>query len=112
MSDISKKIIEEMTHEYKVGEIAEGVVVKLMDFGAFVRIGTETEGLVHVSEIAPFRVERVETYIKEGDKVPVVVKEVDEKGRINLSIKQANPTQFTKKEETPRPPRPEFKKRY
>ncbi|KKQ09470.1 MAG: Polyribonucleotide nucleotidyltransferase [Candidatus Nomurabacteria bacterium GW2011_GWB1_36_6] len=44
------KIIEEMTHEYKVGDTAEGVVVKLMDFGAFVRIGHDTEGLVHVSD--------------------------------------------------------------
>ena len=46
------------------------------------------------------------TTVKEGDKVPVVVKEIDEKGRINLSIKQANPTFFTQKPETPRPPRP------
>jgi polyribonucleotide nucleotidyltransferase len=88
-----------------------------MDFGAFIKIGPNAEGLVHVSEIAPFRVERVETYLTEGDKVPVVVKEVDEKGRINLSIKAANPDFFTKKEEMPKPagargPRKEFKKRY
>jgi len=108
----AKDIIYGMTREYKPGERFDGEVTRLMDFGAFVKIGPTSEGLVHVSEIAPFRVERVETYLKEGDKVPVVVKEVDEKGRINLSIKQANPTQFTKKEETPRPPRPEFKKRY
>jgi predicted RNA-binding protein with RPS1 domain len=44
--------------------------------------------------------------MKEGDKVPVAVKEVDEKGRLNLSIKAANPEFFTKKEEIPRPPRP------
>jgi len=108
----AKDIIYGMTREYKPGERFDGEVTRLMDFGAFVKIGPNSEGLVHVSEIAPFRVERVETYIKEGDKVPVVVKEVDEKGRINLSIKQANPTQFTKKEEAPRPPKPEFKKRY
>jgi len=108
----AKDIIYGMTREYKPGERFDGEVTRLMDFGAFVKIGPSSEGLVHVSEIAPFRVERVETYLKEGDKVPVVVKEVDEKGRINLSIKQANPTQFTKKEEAPRPPRPEFKKRY
>ena len=108
----AKDIIYGMTREYKPGERFDGEVTRLMDFGAFVKIGPSSEGLVHVSEIAPFRVERVETYLKEGDKVPVVVKEVDEKGRINLSIKQANPTQFTKKEETPRPPKPEFKKRY
>ncbi|MDD5165488.1 MAG: polyribonucleotide nucleotidyltransferase [Candidatus Pacebacteria bacterium] len=108
----AKDIIYGMTREYKPGERFEGEVTRLMDFGAFVKIGPNSEGLVHVSEIAPFRVERVETYIKEGDKVPVVVKEVDEKGRINLSIKQADPNKFTKREETPRPPKPEFKKRY
>lgn len=84
------KIIEEMTHEYKVGDTAEGVVVKIMDFGAFVRIGHDTEGLVHISEIAPFRVEKVSDIIKEGAKVPVKIIKVDEKGRINLSIKEAN----------------------
>ncbi len=84
------KIIEEMTHEYKVGDTAEGVVVKIMEFGAFVKISSETEGLVHISEIAPFRVEKVSDIIKEGDKVPVKIIKVDEKGRINLSIKEAN----------------------
>ncbi|MFA6315474.1 MAG: polyribonucleotide nucleotidyltransferase [Candidatus Paceibacterota bacterium] len=109
----AKEIIYNMTREYLPGEKFEGEVVRLMDFGAFVKIGPNAEGLVHVSEIAPFRVERVETYIKEGDKVPVAVKEVDEKGRLNLSIKAANPTFFTKKEESPRPPaNREFKKRY
>lgn len=107
----AKEIIFNMTREYLPGEKFEGEVTRLMDFGAFVKIGPNAEGLVHVSEIATFRVERVETYLKEGDKVPVTVKEVDDKGRINLSIKQADPNFFTKKEETPRPPR-EFKRRF
>ena len=85
------EMIESMTHEYKKGERFEGVVVKILDFGAFVRIGHNAEGLVHVSEIAPFRVDQVSKYLKEGQTVPVVVKETDEKGRINLSIKQADP---------------------
>ncbi|HYC34735.1 MAG TPA: S1 RNA-binding domain-containing protein, partial [Candidatus Paceibacterota bacterium] len=80
--------------EYKPGERFNGVVTRLMDFGAFVKIGHNAEGLVHVSEIAPFRVERVADFIKEGMTVPVAVKEVDEKGRINLSIKRANPELF------------------
>ncbi|MCX6719081.1 MAG: polyribonucleotide nucleotidyltransferase, partial [Candidatus Taylorbacteria bacterium] len=88
----AREIIFNMTREYMPGEKFDGEVVRLMDFGAFVKIGPNAEGLVHVSEIAPFRVERVETYIKEGDKVPVVIKEIDEKQRINLSIKAANPT--------------------
>ena len=91
------KIIEEMTHEYKVGDTAEGVVVKIMDFGAFVRIGHDTEGLVHISEIAPFRVEKVSDIIKEGDNVPVKIIKLDEKGRINLSIKEANKDFFKPK---------------
>lgn len=107
----AKDIIYGMTREYVAGERFEGEVVKLMDFGAFVKIGPSAEGLVHVSEIAPFRVEQVGTYLREGDKVPVMVKEKDEKGRLNLSIKSADPNFFTKKEETPRPPRPPMRPR-
>ena len=89
-------IIEGMTHEYKVGDSAEGVVVKLMDFGAFVKIGYDTEALVHISEIAPFRVEKVSDMLKEGDIVPVKVIKLDEKGRLSLSIREANPNFFKK----------------
>lgn len=91
------KIIEEMTHEYKIGDTAEGEVVKIMDFGAFVRIGHDTEGLVHISEIAPFRVEKVSDIIKEGERVPVKIIRVDERGRINLSIKEADKNFFKPK---------------
>lgn len=90
-------IIEGMTHEYKVGDKAEGEVVKITDFGAFVKIGYDTEGLVHVSEMAPFRVEKISDILKEGDKVPVKVIKVDEKGRVNLSIKEADNNFFKKK---------------
>lgn len=90
------QIIEEMTHEYKIGDSAQGTVVKLMDFGAFVKIGHDTEGLVHISEIAPFRVEKVSDMLKEGDSVPVKIIKVDERGRLNLSIKEANPEFFKK----------------
>lgn len=87
----AESIIAEMTHEYKAGERFQGEVTRLMDFGAFVRIAKDTEGLVHVSEIAPFRVNKVGDILKEGMIVPVVIKEIDEKNRINLSIKQADP---------------------
>ncbi len=83
--------IEEITHEYKPGERFDGEVTRLMDFGAFVRIGKHDEGLVHISEMASFRVNKVTDVVKVGDKVPVVIKEIDEKGRINLSIKKADP---------------------
>ncbi len=87
----AKSIVLEMTHEYKVGEILKGEVVKIADFGAFVRLNAFTDGMVHISEIAPFRVERVSDIIKEGMIVPVKVINIDrEKGRIGLSIKEAD----------------------
>jgi polyribonucleotide nucleotidyltransferase len=86
----AREIIASMTHEYKSGEMFKGKVTRLMDFGAFVEIGYNAEGLVHVSEMASFRIERVADYMKVGMEVPVVVKEIDEKGRINLSIKRAD----------------------
>ncbi|MFA7192214.1 MAG: polyribonucleotide nucleotidyltransferase [Candidatus Paceibacterota bacterium] len=97
----AQKIIADMTHEYKVGEEATGTVVKLMEFGAFVSIASGTEGLVHISEIAPFRVEKVSDMLKEGDTVPVKIIKVDEKGRLNLSIKEANKDFFKPKAATP-----------
>ena len=94
----AKLIIEAMTHEYKAGERYEGVVTKIAEFGAFVRLQGDTEGLVHISEIAPFRVDRVEALLKVGEKVPVIVKEVDaERGRVSLSIKLADPEWAKKK---------------
>ena len=87
----AKAIIEEMTHEFKVGEMLKGEVVKIADFGAFVKLNHFTDGMVHISEIAPFRVDRVSDIIKEGMIVPVKVINVDpEKGRIGLSIKEAD----------------------
>ena len=96
-ADRAIAIIESMTHEYKIGDTAEGEVVKIMDFGAFVNIGHDTEGLVHISEIAPFRVEKVSDILKEGDKVPVKVIKVDERGRLSFSIKEANKDFFKPK---------------
>ncbi len=93
----AKKMIDDMTHEYAVGDTAEGEVVKLMDFGAFVKIAAGTEGLVHISEIAPFRVEKVADILKEGDRVPVKIIKVDERGRLNLSIKEADADFFKPK---------------
>lgn len=91
----AKKIIEEMTHEFTAGERLTGTVTKIVDFGAFVRIGPNTEGLVHISEIAPFRVSNVNTLLKEGMEVPVLVKEVNGANRVSLSIKEANPRLFS-----------------
>jgi polyribonucleotide nucleotidyltransferase len=87
-------MIEELVHVYLPGEMYEGEVTRILDFGAFVRIGKNTEGMVHVSEIAPFRIDRIRDVLTEGERVKVAVKETDEKGRINLSIKRADP-EFT-----------------
>ncbi len=96
----ARMIVEAMTHEYKAGEKFEGTVVRIEAFGAFVNIAPDTDGLVHVSEIAPFRVDNVADYLKIGDKVPVIVKGVDERDRIALSIKSANPD-FIKRKTPP-----------
>ena len=87
----AKAIVEEMTHEFKVGEILKGEVVKIADFGAFVALNPFTDGMVHISEMAPFRVERVSDIIKEGMIVPVKVIKIDsERGKISLSIKEVD----------------------
>ena len=85
------KEISDLTREYMVGDRFEGEVVRIMDFGAFVKIGPNNDGLVHVSEVAPFRIAKITDAVQLGDVVPVVLKEIDEKGRYNLSIKAADP---------------------
>jgi len=87
----AKKIIEGLTHEYETGEVVTGPVTRLFDFGAMVEIGPNQEGLIHISEIAPFRVNKVTDVLKVGDIVTVKVKNIDEKGRVNLSLRQMNP---------------------
>ena len=91
------KEISDLTREYMPGEKFDGEVTRLMDFGAFVRIGPNTEGLVHVSEVAPFRIGSIADAVKEGDIVPVMLKEIDDKGRYNLSIKAADPEWASRK---------------
>ena len=90
-AEAALKEVEELTHEYMVGEKFEGAVTRLMDFGAFVKMGPSSDGLVHVSEVAPFRIGKISDAVQIGEVVPVVIKEIDEKGRYNLSIKAADP---------------------
>ena len=90
-AEAALKEIEDLTREYMVGDKFEGTVVRMMDFGAFVKIGPNADGLVHVSEVAPFRIDKISDAVRIGDVVPVVLKEIDEKGRYNLSIKAADP---------------------
>ncbi|MSR78843.1 MAG: S1 RNA-binding domain-containing protein, partial [Candidatus Taylorbacteria bacterium] len=78
-------------HEVASGEQYEGTVVRIEDFGAFVNILPGQDGLVHVSEIAWARTNRPSDVLKLGDKVKTVVKEIDNLGRISLSMKQLLP---------------------
>ena len=68
----------------------DGTVVKIMDFGAFVNFMPNRDGLVHVSEIKPERVEKVTDVLKEGDKVKVLCQGADNRGKIKLSMKRVN----------------------
>ena len=81
--------IEGMTAMPEVGKIYDGLVRTVKDFGAFVQIFPGTDGMVHISELAPQRVEKVTDILKEGDKVRVKVIEIDGRGRIRLSRKAA-----------------------
>ena len=98
-------MIEALVKEYKAGEVYDGEVTRLMDFGAFVRIGAgkDAEGLVHVSEVAPFRINKISDAVAVGEKVRVMIKEIDDKGRINLSIKMADPEFASRKGLIPAP---------
>jgi len=80
--------IRSLTEEPEIGKIYEGTVTKIFPFGAMVRI-LSSEGMVHISELAPYRVDKVEDIVKVGSPVKVKVIGIDEQGRINLSRKQA-----------------------
>ena len=84
MGDKAQKMIEAIVKEPEAGEIYEGKVVRIMDFGAFVEILPGKDGLIHISKLAKGRVEKVTDVVKEGDTVKVEVIEIDDKGRINL----------------------------
>jgi polyribonucleotide nucleotidyltransferase len=96
----AKKRIENITLEVEVGQVYEGTVLKLLDFGAIVNILPGKDGLLHISEIANERIKDINDYLKEGQIVKVKVIQTDEKGRVRLSAKallnegapQAEPT--------------------
>ncbi|MCH9798439.1 MAG: polyribonucleotide nucleotidyltransferase [Betaproteobacteria bacterium] len=83
----AKRRIEEITADVEVGQIYEGPVVKLLDFGAVVSLLPGKDGLVHISQIAHQRVNAVSDFVKEGDVVKVKVVEIDAKGKVRLSMK-------------------------
>src|SRR5882724_424450 len=79
--------IKSMTNYPEIGQIYEGTVVKVMDFGAFVNFFGAKDGLVHISQLAPRRVQNVKDVVKEGDKVKVKLLGFDERGKVRLSMK-------------------------
>ncbi len=88
----AKKAVEwvmNITREVKAGELFQARITRIMNFGAFAEVHPNQEGLIHISELADHRVENVEDVVHVGDVVPVIVKEIDSQGRINLSHKQA-----------------------
>lgn len=82
--------IADLTKEWTRGMRTQGEVVKLTDFGAFVKLGRSVEGMVHVSEIAPWKVAKPSDLLMVGEIVPIYVGETDERGRMSLSIKRAD----------------------
>lgn len=88
-ADAAKKAadwINSLTKEAEIGATYTGKVVKILDFGAFVEIFPGTEGMIHISKLAPYRVKRVEDVVNIGDQVKVKVIEIDDMGRVNLSL--------------------------
>ncbi len=96
--DKAKKIIEDLTEDVEVGKIYNGRVVRIMDFGAFVEVLPGKEGLVHISQLAEQRVNKVDDVVSVGDEILVKVIKIDEQGRVNLSRKQAMRPEATKVE--------------
>jgi polyribonucleotide nucleotidyltransferase len=82
--------IKNLTREVQVGETFQGKVTRILDFGAFVEVLPKQEGLVHISQLAPYRVNQVTDIVNIGDVIPVKVIEIDEMGRINLSLKETD----------------------
>ncbi|HLD84441.1 MAG TPA: polyribonucleotide nucleotidyltransferase, partial [Coxiellaceae bacterium] len=86
--EAAKLRVRQLTEELKVGATYLGKVVKLVDFGAFVAVTPNQQGLVHISQIAEQRVENVSDHLKEGQEIKVKVIEIDRQGRVRLSMKE------------------------
>jgi len=87
--DVAKKMIDTIVFVPQVGELYYGKVVRILQFGAFVELAPGKDGMVHISKLAERRVEKVEDVVNIGDMIWVKVTEIDEKGRVNLSYKDA-----------------------
>jgi len=79
--------IKDIIHVFTVGEIVKGKVVRMLDFGAFIALNASEDGMAHVSELAPYRVEKPSDFLEIGQEVMVKIREIDDQGRINLTLK-------------------------
>lgn len=102
--------VEAITKEFKTGEIYEGEVTRIFPFGAMVEVLPGREGLVHISQLSPERVNRVEDVVTIGQKVKVRVSEIDDQGRLNLSMRFGEEQNF-QDQGRPRPQRDNFRNR-
>ncbi|MFA5162919.1 MAG: polyribonucleotide nucleotidyltransferase [Patescibacteria group bacterium] len=91
--------VKQIVHVFAAGEIIQGKVVRILDFGAFVSLNSSQDGMVHVSELAPYRIEKPGDFLNLGDIVTVKIKEIDDQGRINLSMKGLPENQILWKDE-------------
>ncbi|HMO77634.1 MAG TPA: S1 RNA-binding domain-containing protein, partial [Candidatus Paceibacterota bacterium] len=96
-AEIAAKRIRDLTKRYSIGDRVEATITKIATFGAFAKIDNYNEGLIHISEIAPFRLDSLDGVLKIGETVPVIVSKLEE-GKIGLSIKQADPDFATKRQ--------------
>lgn len=95
--EMALELVKDLTREIKPGEIFEGRVSRMFEFGAMVEILPKQEGLVHISELAPWRVNKVSDILNLGDTVKVMVKNIDDQGRVNLTYKDV-PGQYSDEE--------------
>lgn len=113
----AQEMIEQLTREPKTGEVYKGKVVRVMDFGAIVEFLPKKDGMVHISMMAPWRIDSVTDIVKMGDEVMVKIMEIGGDGRISLSMKDApgntypeRPQQTERPDGPPRSPRPPQRK--
>jgi polyribonucleotide nucleotidyltransferase len=104
--ELARKEIEGMTAEIEVGKLYRGKVVTIKEFGCFVEVFPGKDGLVHISELANFRVKQTEDIVKLGDEIWVKCLGVDEKGRVRLSRRAAMEERDKLERERPEPPKP------
>ncbi|MGE3348005.1 MAG: polyribonucleotide nucleotidyltransferase [Ramlibacter sp.] len=106
-AEVAKQRIEQITAEVEIGKVYEGPVTKILDFGALINLLPGKDGLLHISQIAHERVEKVTDYLSEGQIVKVKVLETDEKGRVKLSMKALlDRPAMAPREDRPREDRP------